>query len=407
MTPPTANDSIAPPNELVAQFLNWEQLSRDTIDFKKAYVDMAGDLIAGLTLSQIIYWHLPGRNGVTRLQVSHDGQMWIAKKREEWWEEIRISAKQLDRALKILEDKKLIVTAIYHFNNTPIKHVRLNWDGFIPKFQNLIAPKGPEKTDPILPKGKNRKGSILPKGQNANSPKGKVLYNIDYDQRLQNTLADSPCGDPLAGQALEPARKLPEPTKPEPQPITSLIPSLEETAKTQSDQGKEPIKPDDWFVAVSGIAHGPYLSYEAAKRASVELRGTVTQGQVISGMTVKSVPKPPPVPRKPDPVFDAIALGSYGMARAPKGKGGHVGALAAGVKDCTADEHKATLAADLAAMYAWYKMAHADLAAPAKVETICKYLAEWRTAVKPPSTATPAMEKHYFADGTYELRPGR
>ena len=36
-------------------FLAWEKASRDSIDFKKIYVDVAGDLIAGLLLSQIIY----------------------------------------------------------------------------------------------------------------------------------------------------------------------------------------------------------------------------------------------------------------------------------------------------------------------------------------------------------------
>ena len=39
-------------------FLKWEQSSRDTVDFKTVYVDMVGDLLAGLMLSQIVFWHL-------------------------------------------------------------------------------------------------------------------------------------------------------------------------------------------------------------------------------------------------------------------------------------------------------------------------------------------------------------
>src|SRR6185369_11751800 len=140
---------------LIAQFINWEQSSRDTIDFKKAYVDMAGDLVAGLVLSQIIYWHLPGRNGVTRLRISHDNEKWIAKKRRAWWDEIRVSPKQLDRALKILEKKNLIVTALYHFETKPVKHVRINWAGFLPSFASSILPKG-EIENLNLTKGKNK-----------------------------------------------------------------------------------------------------------------------------------------------------------------------------------------------------------------------------------------------------------
>jgi hypothetical protein len=34
-------------------FLLWEQASRDAIMVKRVYIDMAGDVIAGLMLSQI------------------------------------------------------------------------------------------------------------------------------------------------------------------------------------------------------------------------------------------------------------------------------------------------------------------------------------------------------------------
>lgn len=88
-----------------------------------------------------------------------------------------------------------------------------------------------------------------------------------------------------------------------------------------------------------------------------------------------------PKPREPNHVFDAIALGSFNMTKVGSigaTSGGRIGKLVKGVKDCTPEEHQATLAADLAAMYAWYKTAHKDIDAPAAVETICKYLAEWR-----------------------------
>src|SRR5690242_12918261 len=90
-------------NELVSNFLLWESASRDTIDFKKVYVDMNGDLISGLVLSQIVYWHLPGNGGKTKLRVRHDGELWIAKSADAWWNEIRCTGKQVDRALLIME----------------------------------------------------------------------------------------------------------------------------------------------------------------------------------------------------------------------------------------------------------------------------------------------------------------
>jgi hypothetical protein len=57
------------------------------------YVDMTGDLIAGLMLSQIIYWNLPAKDGTSRLRARHDGQLWLAKSREDWWGRVPYFAK--------------------------------------------------------------------------------------------------------------------------------------------------------------------------------------------------------------------------------------------------------------------------------------------------------------------------
>jgi hypothetical protein len=93
--------------------------------------------------------------------------------------------------------------------------------------------------------------------------------------------------------------------------------------------------------------------------------------------------------RAPNPIFDAIALGSFNLPKVGK-QGGRVGRLVAGIKECVPPEHQDTLAADLTAMYAWYKKAYPGLDAPATVETICKYLSKWRACggqVSPPVNA--------------------
>jgi len=38
------------------QFLLWERASRDTLEVKRLYIDMAGDLVAGIVLSQIVFY---------------------------------------------------------------------------------------------------------------------------------------------------------------------------------------------------------------------------------------------------------------------------------------------------------------------------------------------------------------
>ncbi len=107
------------------EFLSWERASRDAVDFKKVYADVAGDLIAGLLLSQIIYWNLPDKEGKTKLRVKKGGVLCLAKTRHGWWDEIRFKPTQADKGLKILREKGIIKTEVYRFHNIPTTHIFL------------------------------------------------------------------------------------------------------------------------------------------------------------------------------------------------------------------------------------------------------------------------------------------
>jgi hypothetical protein len=119
-------------------FLRWEAKSRDTIDFKKAYVDMAGDVIAGLMLSQIVYWYLPGQSEESKLRVERDGKRWLVKSRHDWWDECRLSPREADRARKTLEEAGLIEVRLYKFNGSPTQHLRIREGEFLEAWQAAI-----------------------------------------------------------------------------------------------------------------------------------------------------------------------------------------------------------------------------------------------------------------------------
>lgn len=157
-----------------AGFLAWERTSPDTVDFKKTYVDMADDFVAGVLLSQIVYWHLPSKkDGRSKLRVRKDGHYWLAKARKDWRDEIGTSPKQVDRALKILEEKGIIVTALYKFNGAPTKHIRIDKEGFLTAWDAALHALD-EEENPILPKGENPNGRFDPKGE------------MDFDQRVKS-----------------------------------------------------------------------------------------------------------------------------------------------------------------------------------------------------------------------------
>ena len=89
------------------------------------YVDITGDLVAGALLGQILYWFGADRNGRTRARIVKDGFYWIAKTRNDWWQEIRISPKQYDRAAKLLKDQGFIEIKTMKFNGNPTTHIRI------------------------------------------------------------------------------------------------------------------------------------------------------------------------------------------------------------------------------------------------------------------------------------------
>ena len=120
-------------------FLQWERGTRDTIDLKKTYIDIADDLAGGVLLSQIIYYYLPDRNGKdSKLRVVKNDKLWIAKRREDWWNECRIKPKQVDRILKELKRKGLIETKVFKFAGTPTTHIRLIEETFMKKLNTLM-----------------------------------------------------------------------------------------------------------------------------------------------------------------------------------------------------------------------------------------------------------------------------
>jgi hypothetical protein len=120
------------------EFLKWEQTSRDTIDVKRIYIDITGDLIAGILLSQIIYWFLP-KQGKRKIKIFKDNHYWLAKRRQDWWEECRISPKQFDRAIRILKKRNLVVTRTYRFYGSPTMHIHLNEIELIEKLDSILS----------------------------------------------------------------------------------------------------------------------------------------------------------------------------------------------------------------------------------------------------------------------------
>ncbi len=99
----------------------------------KLYVEIAGDLTAGILLGQIVFWNLPDEKRLkpTKLRVikydhrTKRKEYWLAKKKVDWWDEIRLTARQVAWAERKLISKGIIRTKIYRFDNIPTTHYQL------------------------------------------------------------------------------------------------------------------------------------------------------------------------------------------------------------------------------------------------------------------------------------------
>lgn len=105
------------------------------------YIDITGDLVCGTLLSQIMYWFSNGKNGKTKLRVFKDGHFWLAKQRGDWYDEVRITKRQYDHAIKELKKRNLVILAKYKFDSLPTIHIRPNYDIIndeIKKWKNIV-----------------------------------------------------------------------------------------------------------------------------------------------------------------------------------------------------------------------------------------------------------------------------
>ena len=100
-----------------------------------AYIDITGNLIEGTLLSQILYWFSDDKNNRIRARIKRNGEYWIAKRRDEWWDEIRITDRQFDCAIKKLKEKGFVVLEKHKFNSMPTIYIRPDYDVINPALE--------------------------------------------------------------------------------------------------------------------------------------------------------------------------------------------------------------------------------------------------------------------------------
>lgn len=162
-------------------FIQWERTTNDTIDVKRCYIDMTNDLIAGILLSQIVYWHLPNKKSQTKLRVIKRRRYWLVKDRKAWWQECRITPKQFDRAINILKEMKLVHIGFFRFNGLRTMHIALDEYAFVTQL-NLVLYSNAD-----LLKSKQRHNSSSSKGNVGVTNMSTPLTESTYREYVPNS----------------------------------------------------------------------------------------------------------------------------------------------------------------------------------------------------------------------------
>lgn len=136
------NDFFVNENEIEAKLE--KTISNFQTHIHHMYIDITGDFIAGALLSQILYWFTEDKYGKSKLRIFKDGYYWIAKRRDEWYNEIRITKHQYDVAIKFLKKNDYVILEKYKFNSLPTVHIRPNYEKINTEIQKWkdIARKG-------------------------------------------------------------------------------------------------------------------------------------------------------------------------------------------------------------------------------------------------------------------------
>ncbi len=220
-------------------FIKWEKASKDTIDVKKVYIDIAGDVVGGIILSQIIYWHLPSNNGdPSRLKVYKKGDenrqpgYWLAKSYKDWYAECRVKEDTAMRRIQKLAKKGIIETHTWRFYNTPTTHIRIVWDKFLEELDNVLNKQDEEieadnNTDDRSLHSVKQANSNNPRTQFADMETGKQHETLtetttentamntsktkEYSTLSEKTATDKPYVDIPAGSSLNGSNSIENP----------------------------------------------------------------------------------------------------------------------------------------------------------------------------------------------------
>ena len=113
------------------QMMFSDKRSDDSISYKRAYVDISGDVISAIILTDLCYWHRPNKRNKRRFNAySKDGTGWVARTLAEWSKKTRLTPRQIQYAVDKLVKRDLVKRQNFRYKGLKTMHLRINEEVF-------------------------------------------------------------------------------------------------------------------------------------------------------------------------------------------------------------------------------------------------------------------------------------
>lgn len=122
---------MANADQYLQGWLEGDITTSESLNIKLIYIDMFDSLVDGAIFSRIMFWTAPNKRGRPKLTIQKksplDGKKhyWLAKRYEDWWDECRVPERTARAAIKRMVKLGLLEKQIWHFQGSPVVHVRV------------------------------------------------------------------------------------------------------------------------------------------------------------------------------------------------------------------------------------------------------------------------------------------
>lgn len=241
-----------------------EDADRDAIRVKKIYIDInEGNLIDGVLFSQIVYWHgTSPKTGKSRLKASHEGQLWLARKYSEWYDECRINPQTARASIDRMVKRGLLIRKVFHFNGRTTTHIRIDPVAFKTATMNAIN-RIPEI-------------SHIANGNDAVSHSGNMRNRIRSTETTADTTSKTPIQDAQPANAVAPRTSDPLGDDIDSQPIDPKAQKLLDTVKASAATERLSTTIQEKAVTPESTAGNTPKEKSSAKKERVELSEALT-----------------------------------------------------------------------------------------------------------------------------------